>query len=62
MSAFVTVLGAWGRYIVAENSDHFAYFLIPTVACALVQPFLVNGIAKHGCMWFGDNEVSELEH
>ena len=57
IAAVLTVIGQWGRYLFLKwFPDDFSLTLIPCVIMATGQPFLLNGISKHACIWFGDKE------
>lgn len=57
IAAFLTIIGQWGRYFaILWYPDQFWLTVIPCIVMAIGQPFLINGISKHACIWFGDHE------
>ena len=57
IASFLTILGQWGRYFSLKwFPDDFWVTMIPCTVMAIGQPFLINGISKLACIWFGDKE------
>lgn len=56
ISFALIILGQWGRYlVVVYYPDQFWMTIIASVVIAMGQPFLLNGIGKLPCVWFGDS-------
>lgn len=56
VSFALMIMGQWGRYLVVTYyPEEFWMTIIASGMIALGQPFLLNGIGKLPCIWFGDN-------
>lgn len=57
ISFALTIIGQWGRYFMLTwYPDEFWHTIIASGIIALGQPFLLNGISKLPCIWFGDHQ------
>ena len=57
ISFALTIIGQWGRYLALTwFPDHFWTTIVASGIIALGQPFLLNGISKLPCIWFGDSQ------
>ena len=51
-----TIIGQWARYLALTwYPDDFWTTIIASGIIALGQPFLLNGLTKLPCIWFGDS-------
>lgn len=52
-----TIVGQWGRYLVlAYFPDQFWLTIVPSGVIGIGFPFILNGISKFACIWFGDKQ------